>query len=157
MKDWSYFDKYDALCDRYLPAMGEGETVATQTVTAVCKLVYKWYNDGDVYDNVHGTLNGWANDLSSYANWLYNQFPDMKRTLRSINVCEDGGEYEDLLAEIADNLLTEENLEKLNKMPKNGSVYEANGPFEFCEHWDDEEDDWDDDDDYDDEEEGEDW
>ena len=71
MVDWSYYDKpeFKAINSEYLPARGEGETKATQIVTAVNKLVYKWYNDGDVFDNT-GALSGWANDLSSYANWL---------------------------------------------------------------------------------------
>ena len=53
MKEWSYFDKFETINDRYLPSQGEGETKATQVVTAVTKLVYKWYNDGDVYDNTY--------------------------------------------------------------------------------------------------------
>ena len=68
--DWSYFDKFDGIIDKYLPTKGEGETKATQIVTAINKLIYKWYNDGDVFDNTYH-LEGWANDLSDYANWLY--------------------------------------------------------------------------------------
>ena len=49
--------------------------MASQLVTAVNKLVYKWYNDGDVYDNIH-SLDNWANDLSSYANWPYKYIPE---------------------------------------------------------------------------------
>ena len=62
--DWSYFDKFDPLQDKYLPNRGEGDTIATQIVTAVAKLIYKWYNDGDVFDNTW-YLDGWLNDLSS--------------------------------------------------------------------------------------------
>ena len=36
---WSYFNKFEALEDKYLPIKGEGETKATQIVTSVCKLV----------------------------------------------------------------------------------------------------------------------
>ena len=64
MKKWSYFNKFKELNNKYLPDMGEGETKATQVVTAVTKLVYKWYNDGDVYDNTY-MMKGWCNDLSS--------------------------------------------------------------------------------------------
>ena len=67
--DWSYFNQYEELINVYMPIQGEGDTMATQAVTAVNKLIYKWYNDGDVYDNTY-QMNGWANDLSSYANWL---------------------------------------------------------------------------------------
>ena len=68
--DWGYYDKFDGINDKYLPVYSEGETKATQIVTAVNKLVYKYYNDGDVFDNTR-YLSGWANDLSDYANWLY--------------------------------------------------------------------------------------
>ena len=67
--NWDYFDRFEGIEDKYLPVQGEGETKASQIVTAVAKLVYKWYNDGDVFDNTHH-LEGWANDLSDYANWL---------------------------------------------------------------------------------------
>ena len=67
---WDDFDKFSEISDKFLPVSGEGNTVATQIVTAVSKIVYKWFNDGDVYDTAH-YLTGWYNDLSSYANWLY--------------------------------------------------------------------------------------
>lgn len=51
--DWGYFDKFEWADEKYLPCRGEGETKATQIVTAINKLVYKWYNDGDVFDNTH--------------------------------------------------------------------------------------------------------
>lgn len=81
--DWSYFNKFDRANDEYLPSTGEGDTMATQVCTAVTKLVYKWYNDGDVFDNSYG-LEGWANDLSSYANWLYKYVPQTRPILLEI-------------------------------------------------------------------------
>ena len=66
---WDYYDKFEDLINRYMPSRGEGDTIASQIVTAVNKLVYKCYKDGDVYDKT-GFLDGWANDLSSFANWL---------------------------------------------------------------------------------------
>ena len=65
--NWGSFNKFEDIIHKYMPAMGEGETLASQAVTAINKLIYKWYNDGDVYDNRY-SLQGWANDLSSYAN-----------------------------------------------------------------------------------------
>ena len=70
MVNWSEFDQFDSICDKYLPASGEGDSMATQIVTAITKLVYKFYNDGDVFDNTYH-LSGWVNDISSYANWLF--------------------------------------------------------------------------------------
>ena len=47
---WDYFDKFKDVVHKYLPTVGEGDTFATQIVTAINMLIYKWYNDGDVYD-----------------------------------------------------------------------------------------------------------
>ena len=146
--DWGYFDKFDAMCDKYLPPQGEGETLATQTVTAVCKLVYKWYNDGDVFDNVHSGMRGWFNDLSSYANWLYEYRSDTRPILERVYDCYDAEDYEKLLADLADMCFDEETLEKADKWPAEGSVYKCDGPFEFSEEDDWEGDDWDEDDDW---------
>ena len=127
--EWSYFDKYDAVCDRYLPVKGEGETRASQIVTAVCQLVYKWYNDGDVFDNTH-ELSGWLNDLSSYANWLHT-YTNAGDILERVWECSIDSDYEDLLADLADALMDDEDLEALDRKPKVGSIYDCDGPFEF--------------------------
>ena len=134
MKEWSYFDKFDEINDKYLPSRGEGDTMATQVVTAVNKLVYKWYNDGDVFDNSGYSLNGWCNDLSSYANWLWQNIA-VYGILERVWYCFNGDEYEDLLAELADYCLTDELLDSLAKRPKVGSIYDCDGPFVFdmCE------------------------
>ena len=39
--DWGYYDKFEELVDKYMPMRGEGETKASQIVTAVSKLIYK--------------------------------------------------------------------------------------------------------------------
>ncbi len=137
--DWSYFNKFDSITDKYLPSTGEGETRATQLVTAISKLVYKWYNDGDVYDNTH-YLDGWCNDISSYANWIYKHYPSSNRFLNRISDVNEGG-YELILKELADLLLQEPFLEEENNKPKTGSIYQCDGPFAFIEY-DDEEEEW---------------
>lgn len=136
--DWGYFDKFDELTDKYLPLRGEGETKATQIVTAVCKLVYKWYNDGDVFDNTYA-LEGWVNDLSDYANWLYENTKDAWNILNKISSCMIDGDYEDLLQELADKLLDEEYLAEQNKLDKVGTIYKCDGKFKYEEQDDDEE------------------
>lgn len=154
MVDWSYYydnRRFDAVNDKYLPDMGEGETKATQICTAVNKLVYKWYNDGDVYDNQH-YLSGWCNDLSSYANWLRaNTTPEAAGILDCIADCRNGDDYGDLLKRLADKLLDEAYLDRESKNPTVGSIYDCEGPFVFREEEekeDDEEDDeeWEDED-----------
>lgn len=138
---WSYFDKFGEVEDEYLPLEGEGDNFATQIVTAITKLIYKWYNDGDVYDN-HYMLPGWANDLSSYANWLAKYVDGAKEILDQIeNAYEDT--YSDILKELADSYMTKEFLEQASKSEKQGTIYECDGPYNFDEdYWDDEEEDY---------------
>lgn len=132
MKLWSYFDKYEELINMYMPRMGEGETVASQICTAVNKLIYKWYNDGDVFDNTQH-LKGWANDLSSYANWLYENCPNCQYILNRIYEIRTEDEYEDLLADLADLLIDIDGLAMLAHKPKEGSIYDCSGPFAYEE------------------------
>lgn len=138
MVDWDYYKKFKAIMDKYLPPMSEGETKATQIVTAVNKLVYKWYNDGDVYDNTY-YLDGWCNNLSSYANWLYRYAGYVE--LDEIEIAGNIDDYEQILKDLADALLDEDYLEIMNKQPKIGSIYKCEGKFKF-EDKDDYEEEW---------------
>ena len=135
--DWNYYDKFDGINEKYLPQQGEGETKATQIVTCVNKLVYKWYNDGDVFDNTYH-LEGWANDLSDYTNWLYDN-TETKNILDKISNCMNGEEYENLLKELTDNLLKEEYLLIQNKLEKVDTIYNCDGKFKFVEEDEDDE------------------
>lgn len=128
--DWNYFNKFEPIEDIYLPTRGEGDTMATQITTAVCKLVYKWYNDGDVFDNSY-QLEGWWNDLSSFANWLYKNVPESQQILKEIRDCEDDDDYEQLLKELADTLLDEGLLADYAEQPAIDSVYDSTGPFRY--------------------------
>ena len=140
--DWGYYDEFDGLIDKYMPVSGEGETKASQIVTAVNKLVYKYYNDGDVFDNTHH-LEGWANDLSSYANWLYENTKNAWKILNKISACYTNEDYEDLLKELANELLDEAYLAEQSKEEKVGTIYDCDGKFKYEEPEDDEdEEDW---------------
>ncbi|MDO4527689.1 MAG: hypothetical protein Q4C03_02750 [bacterium] len=140
--DWSYFNKFEAIDEKYLPARGEGENMATQIVTATAKLVYKWYNDGDVYDNTK-YLKGWCNDLSSYANWLAEYVPGTKAILDRVWDCRNEAEYENILKDLIDLTNTEEFLERYVSKEKQGSVYDCEGDYVFEEYSeDDDEEDW---------------
>jgi hypothetical protein len=152
--EWDYFDRFEEIIDKYMPNRGEGETKASQIVTAVNKLIYKWYNDGDVFDNT-GLLSGWWNDLSSYANWLDEYTDKAWKILRKVYECHNDGDYEELLKELADTLLEEKYLEEQNEVEKIGTIYECNGRFRFEEIKEDEDEDEyeDNEDEYDDNEE----
>lgn len=141
--DWNYYNKFEDIMKKYLSDSGEGETLASQTVTAINKLIYKWYNDGDVYDNTYN-IEGWVNDLSSYANWLYKNIKGAKDILNKISYILIDDEYEMLLKELADNYLNKDFLDLLNDKSKTGSIYECDGPFEFLEeqYEDDEDEEW---------------
>ena len=154
-RNWSYFDKFEGVTDKWLPDMGEGETRATQIVTAVTKLVYRWFNDGDIYDN-RFCLQGWDNNLSSYANWLHTYCgEETQDILERISKVYGEGEYTELLGDLADLLLREEYLEGQDKLEKIGTIYDCKGVFEFEEYEDEEEyydeyeDEYEDDDEYD--------
>ena len=131
--DWGYFNKFDEINEKYLPVRGEGETKATQIVTAVNKLIYKWYNDGDVFDNTYH-LEGWCNNLSSYANWLDYYTENAWRILERINACYTYSDYESLLKDLADMLFDEEYLAEQDKIAKEGTIYKCAGKFEFVEY-----------------------
>lgn len=137
---WSRFDKFEGITDQYMPRIGEGETIASQIVTAVNKLIYKWYNDGDVFDNRYG-LEGWANDLSSYANWLYKNILETRPILKRIEQDTEMS-YSETLFLLAEKVLTPEFLAKYENKEARGSIYSCEGPFEFVYYDEDEDDDY---------------
>lgn len=138
---WDYYDKkeFEELNGKYLPIKDEGSTKATQIVTALNKLIYRYYNDGDIFDNTYHLDSG--EDLSDYANWLYHHTTEeVKGILNKIESCYTDSDYEDLLQELADNLFNEEYLKKQNELEKEFSIYDYDGKFKFEEHNEDEED-----------------
>ena len=138
---WDDFDIFDDIiteCGCWVDR-GEGEDKGTQIAIATTKLVYKWFNDGDVFDNTY-RLEGWANDLSNYANWLYyNTTDEAARILRGIADCYGDDDYEELLYDLCDELIDRNYLRKMKEEPKVGTIYKCDGPFEFNEDYDDEE------------------
>jgi len=135
---WSYFNKFQKIIDKYMPLRGEGETHASQIVTAINRLIYKWYNDGDVYDNTYA-LHGWANDLSSFANWLDSYVFDTKFILSLIKEVTCEQDYELILKELADRCLNEKFLSQYNKDVKVGSIFNCEGKYKFIYYEEDDE------------------
>lgn len=147
--DASVFDKFEPIIDKYMPDIGEGDSLASQMVTAVNRLIYKWYNDGDVFDNNYA-LSGWLNDLSSFANWLYKYVKETRPILNRIYKIKDETGYEYILLALARLVLTEDFLSKYSDKVKTGSIYRCDGPFSWVDlsEYDDEE--WEDDEDWED-------
>ena len=139
---WTEFDKFSDIEQKYLPDMGEGDNMATQVVTACSKLIYKWYNDGDTYDNTN--MEGWANDLSDYANWLA-EYAGCQHILDQVFEIsyDDHDAYENILFDLASYCYDEEFLAECEKKPKQGSIYDCYGDYKFEERSDyDDEEDW---------------
>ena len=141
--DWGYFNKFQELINLYMPTQGEGDTMASQAVTAINKLIYKWYNDGDVFDNTY-RMQGWCNDLSSYANWLCKYLGWTVASILEVITeewCDNDDTYEDLLKDLADTVLDQRYLSWLNQWNKVGSIYKCNGRYKFTENYDEEDED----------------
>lgn len=135
-----YFDRFDDVIKCFLPDNGEGNSMASQIVTAVNKLIYKWFNDGDVYDNNY-FLSGWFNDLSSYANWLAKNIDGAENILIKIKDAYSYDDYELILKELADYLLNYSLLASYSLKIKVGSIYDCDYIFSFNELTDDDYDD----------------
>lgn len=130
---WSSFDtpESNALEEKYLPANGDGDNMASQAVTATTKLIYKWFNDGDVYDNSYG-LSGWANDISGSANWLAKHVPGARDILWRIQKTHSEEEYvSNILWPLFNLVYDPKLLSSLEKKPKVDDAYSCKGPFEF--------------------------
>ena len=126
--------------DKYLPAHGDGDSMGTQAATAVSKVIYKWFNDGDVYDN-HYFLHGWCNDISGSANWLYMNIPETREILIRIKTIESEQEYTELLYDLIS--VVDPLIPDLLKRNKIGNAYNEDGIFSFDESIEeDEEEDW---------------
>lgn len=141
--DWDDFsEKNFPNSDKYLPDFGDGDSMGTQAATALCKLIYKWFNDGDVYDN-HYAFSGWCNDISGSANWLYMNIPETREILKRIKSIRTEQEYTELLYDLIS--VVDPIIPDLLKRDKIGDAYNEDGIFEFDPHlWDEE----DEDDDY---------
>ena len=141
MITWDDFKRFKNLIFKYMQDSGEGETKASQLVTAYNKLVYKWFNDGDVYDNTY-FMEGWLNDLSSYANWLYKHTTSKAQDiLKEIETeVKNDNQYESLLFRLGLELINEEYLEAINKIAKVDSIYDCDGEFTYEEYSYEEED-----------------
>lgn len=135
--EWGDFNKFKNT-DEYLPVHGDGDNKGTQAATALSKLIYKWFNDGDVFDNTYG-LTGWANDISGSANWLYYYVPETQPILNRIKeIGSDEDAYTDLLYDLI--ALVDPQIPALATFPKEGDAYDEDGPFEFQEYQEEEED-----------------
>lgn len=125
---WDYFDKYQDIADEF-GVVGESKNMANQIVSAISILIYRWYNDGDTYDNLDGLI-GSYNDISSFANWLYTYCPETQEILKSIyDVSGDMSMYENILKGLADTMFNKTILNKYVDKQVEGNIFKCDGPF----------------------------
>ena len=121
--------KYYDVLSQYLPDTGEGDTMVTQLSTAVNRIVYRWFNDGDTI---------WTEECQSFADWLWQNIARIDAVIDDMNqymfagspYIEDrtlSGIYEDCLKEILDIAADRDLLNDLDSRPANGSVYDCEG------------------------------
>lgn len=138
---------FEALTDEYMPGVGAGDTMLSGLLVAANKLIYKWYNDGDVFDNTENGLEGFCNDISGSANWL-NRYgtPRMRAILDTVYKCWTEDKYGELINKLEEELErfanNEDIVEEYKSKPLEGDPYNESGPYEYQECYDEEEDEW---------------
>lgn len=124
---WSSFDKFNDVIDQYLPSSGQGNTFATQIVTAINKIVYTWFNNGRVYGQTYETVRGYMFDIDGYAascaNWLYDHSSSRtKDLLEEVYYVKSEDDYERILYNLCSTFLDPNLLEKKDKKPATGDI-----------------------------------
>ena len=123
------FDKFNKILDYYMPPRGEGDTMANQIATAVAKIAYRWFNDGDTVSSdwmVAGETI--AGGLSQFANWLYENVkesrPMFNDWLEKFNHnTVSNAEYETFLYDMCTNLLDLDLLDGYFSEEKRDTLY----------------------------------
>ena len=114
---------YSILTNKYLPSMNQGENKASQLVTAVNKIIYGWYNNGD-------TISGGDNDLTSYANWIDRHIkePEIRKILKD-DFIDYGDTYylSEIILPLIRFVFREDFLEGLTSQEVEGDIYECQG------------------------------
>lgn len=125
------FDLFNEILNTYMPKTGEGDTLASQIATAVAKIGYRWFNDGDtVSSNWMVQSETDAGGLAQYANWLYVNVPEAKPLFRSWisrfdHESVSDSEYVDFLYNMCEVLLEPDLLEGYSAEPVKDSIYNA--------------------------------
>lgn len=120
-------DKYYEVLTQYLPDTGEGDTMATQLATAVDRIVYRWFNDGDTI---------WTDECQPFADWLWENIDGIDTVIDDMNqymfagfpYIKDltfRGIYENCLKRILDIATDRELLNSLDSRPLEGSVFDS--------------------------------
>lgn len=139
MREWSDWGRsdWDKIQNKYLPKEGQGETLLTQAVTCVCKLVYRYFNDGDFYAMFESYT-----DLTSYANWLYEHIEETREILDSVFEISSEQEYVDILWKLSGIIFSKSFVSKYKKIKAKGNVYKCDKDKHFVYTDPNEEEEW---------------
>lgn len=137
MREWSDWERSDwkKIQDEYLSEKDQSETLLTQAVTCVCKLVYRYFNNNDFYAVFRSYL-----DLTTYANWLYEHIEETNEILDSIFEINSMEEYPDILWKLSEIVFSESFVSKYKNIKAKDNIYECYGHFVHIEPY--QEEDW---------------
>ena len=113
--NWEDFDQFENY-KKYLPDYGEGDTKASQLATAMAKIVYRYFNDGDTVFKAPGVFGG---NMRSYATWIRKNIPELRFIVTGIP--RNTIEYKEFLFDLAKE--TDKVIDKYAEEPKVGSIY----------------------------------
>ena len=130
----------EPLFDKLVPGQGTAETLEGEMLRAVNRLVYRYYNDGDKYNEGYGTET--AGPAHSF---LVNAVHPLRAKMDSImdEEFKSDGEYERMLKVVL-GLVLDYIESKGGEYTKNtqGDIFDYPSEFENMEDYDDEEDDY---------------
>lgn len=131
---------FEAVTDEYMPRSGEGDNKLTQLLVAANKIIYRWYNDGDVIDSSTGLSLG--DDISGSANWIDKYMPSLAKSFKNVYDSFNDDTYEKTVIipfeKTLEKYFSTEDWKKLLSEPKVGNAYRESGEY-YWEFPDDEE------------------
>lgn len=125
------FDHFNEILRQYMPQSGEGDTMASQLATAVAKIGYRWFNDGDTINaNWMVQSETIAGGVAQYGNWIYGNIPESRDMFhdwleRFDNESISDSDYEDFLYNMCEVLLNTDLLDGYSAERKKDSIYNA--------------------------------
>ena len=137
-------DRNEPLYDALVPGQGKADTIQDETLRAINRIVYRYYNDGDKYFEGYGTETaGPAHSFLINAN-----HPLRSAMVKIFNEPSNDSSYERMLADALDMILDHIESRQGKYTPNTaGDIYDYESEFEDFE---DEEEDYDYYDNYDD-------
>jgi len=128
----SYFE---SKFEKYVPEMGAANTVGGEIVRAVNRIIYRWWNDGDIPGR------GYGNETCNSSDRYLERVVPMYVNLRDEYVSED--KYESLMYERMESVMTYLEAHPELFKEKNYDDSRTRDPkLDVDDSWEDEEEEW---------------